>query len=279
MGKQDSSHTALVTAYLRAAHQIIDSGPRVLDDPIALHLLGPKAEERIRGRNVKFMSDKAKALRAHVMLRSRYAEDQLKLSMARGTSQYILLGAGFDTFAFRQPPWAAGLRIFEVDHSGTQREKQSRIFNAGITVPKNLIFVKIDFEKESLEDRLAAADVRKDEPTFFSWLGVTMYLTEEAVDSTLRYMAGFARGSEAVITFLQPPDGSTSSHELAERVAEAGESFISRFTPERFEEKLRAAGFHKVCFLTHDLSAPYFPENGSSLSNPRRTSIVSALVL
>jgi len=279
MMEKISSHTALATAYLRAAHQIIDSGPRVFDDPIALPLLGPKAEERIRGTNAIYTSDEAKALRSHIVLRSRYTEDQLKLSMARGTSQYILLGAGFDTLALRHPPWAVGLRIFEVDHLSTQREKRSRIFNTGISVPKNLVFVEIDFEKESLEDRLDAAGVRKDEPTFFSWLGVTMYLTEEVIDSTLRYMAGFARGSEAVITFLQPPEGSTPSHELAKLVAAAGEPFISRFTPECFEKKLRAAGFNKICFLTHDLSAPYFHEKGSSLLNPRQTSILSAFVL
>ena len=177
MKERHASHTALVTAYLRAAHQIIDSGLLVLEDPIALPLLGSKAEGRIRGTTERYMTDRAKILRAHIVLRSRYAEDRLKLSRLRGTSQYVLLGAGFDTFAFRQPPWATGLRIYEVDHPGTQQEKQSRIFNAGITVPQNLVFVGIDFERESLEDRLAAANVRKDVPTFFSWLGVTMYLT------------------------------------------------------------------------------------------------------
>lgn len=225
------------------------------------------------------MSPKARALRAHVVLRSRYAEDRLESSIVRGISQYILVGAGFDTFALRQPPWATGLIIFEVDHPDTQREKQSRISNAGIIVPGNVVFVGVNFEQESLEEGLVRSGVKTDKKTFFSWLGVTMYLTEAAIDSTLRYMTSFPSGSEAVVSFLQTPTvQSLASQEMAKGVSEAGEPFISSFTCESFKEKLITEGFRNVHFLTQDLSAPFFPENESSLSNPHRVSIVSAVV-
>lgn len=279
MQDEKASRTAIVTAYLRAAHQIIDSGPRVLDDPIALKILGAGAEERILSNKDRYLSPEAKALRAHVVLRSRYAEDRLGVSIERGISQYVLVGAGFDTFALRQPHWAAGLRIIEADHPDTQRNKLSRIMDAGIPVPGNVVFVGIDFEQETLREGLSRASVRTDEPTFFSWLGVTMYLTEGAIDSTLRYMAAFPGKSEAVVTFLQrPPVQSMTSQKLADRASDSGEPFISYFTCEEFKEKLLAAGFSKTHFLTKELSAPFFPENLSSLSNPGRVGIVSAVV-
>ena len=279
MQDKGSSRTALVTAYLRAAHQIIDLGPCILDDPVALTILGPGADEQIRAAKDKFMSCKAKALRAHVVLRSRYAEDRLESSIERGIRQYVLIGAGFDTFALRQPNWATRLRIIEVDHPNTQRQKRLRISNAGMHVPGNVDFVSINFEQESLEDGLTRVGVHTDKPTFFSWLGVTMYLTEAAIDSTLRYMAAFPGGSEAVISFLQPPAvRSMASHELAERVSETGEPFISYFTCERIKEKLMTAGFSYALFLTRELSAPLFAKNESSLSNPNQVSIVSAVI-
>lgn len=279
MQDQNASRTALASAYLRAAHQIIDSGPRVLDDPITLHLLGPNAEQRIRGATDKYLSPGAKDLRSHLVLRSRYSEDRLESSMERGISQYILVGAGFDTFALRQPPWAANLRIIEVDHPDTQRLKTSMISDAGIAIPGNVVYSEVNFEQESLDEGLTKIGVCSDQITFFSWLGVTMYLTEPAIDSTLRYMAAFPIGSEAVITFLQPPAANSSApSEISKRVSSAGEPFISYFTPEQFKGKLLAAGFSETHLLTPALSARYFLENESSLQNPKRVSIVSAIV-
>ncbi len=279
MKERNASHTALATAYLRAAHQVIDTGLRVLDDPVILNLLGPEAERRIQGSMERYSSPVAQALRSHVVLRSRYAEDRLESSIQRGIHQYVLVGAGFDTFALRQPPWAATLRIIEVDHPDTQRLKLSKISRAGIAVPSNVVFAGVDFEQESLEQGLTRIGVRTDMPTFFSWLGVTMYLTKAAIRATLRCMASFPKGSEAVITFLQrPPDGSPALKALAERVSHSGEPFISFFTPESFKEELFAAGFSEAHFLTPELSSVFFPENQSSLPNPSRVSIVSAVV-
>lgn len=279
MQAENASRTALATAYLRAAHQIIDLEPRVLEDPIALRLLGRDAEERIRTFTSQYMLPQAKALRSHVVLRSRYAEDRLELSIERGICQYVVLGAGFDTFALRQPSWAAGLTVVEVDHPDTQRIKQLKISNAGISVPSNVVYAGVDFEQESLEEGLTKVGFDFGRPTFFSWLGVTMYLTEVAIDSTLRCMAAFPRRSEAVITFLQPPVvQSAGTRELAERVSEVDEPFVSYFTPLGFKEKLLATGFNEVHFLTPQLSAPLFPEGVGTLPNPSRVSIASAIV-
>lgn len=277
MQNQTASRTALATAYLRAAHQVLDAGPRILDDSMALRLLGPDAEQQIRTAADRYRSPASQALRAHVLLRSRYAEDQLEASLARGVGQYVLVGAGFDTFALRQPRWAGKLRIVEVDHPETQQLKLAKIATAGIAVPANVTFAGVDFERESLQEGLARAGVRRDVPTFFSWLGVTMYLTGAAIDATLRCMAAFPAGSEAVITFLQPPAADVPAEDaLAARVADVGEPFVSYFTPEDFAATLRAAGFRETHVLTPAHSAAYFLD--SVLSNPKRASVVSALV-
>jgi methyltransferase (TIGR00027 family) len=279
MQDQTASRTALVTAYLRAAHQILDAKPLILNDPVAVILLGPDAEKRILDTVDKFMSPEVKALRSHVVLRSRYAEDRLKSSMERGVSQYIIVGAGFDTFAIRQPPWAARLRIIEVDHADTQHLKRTKISDARILVPSNVVFAEINFENESLEEGLIRNGVRSDEPTFFSWLGVTQYLTKQAIDSTLKCMAKYPSGSEAVITFRQEPSAqSSASSQLADLVSKLGEPFMSYFTPENFKHKLLETGFGKVEFLTSAVSAKYFHGGGNALPNPKRISIASAIV-
>jgi len=275
---QIASRTALGAAYLRAAHQILDAKPLILNDPVILILLGPDAEERIQDAAGRYMAPEAKALRSHVVLRSRYTEDRLKLSIERGVSQYIIVGAGFDTFAVRQPAWAVNLRIIEVDHPDTQHLKRTKISDAGIPVPSNVVFANINFENESLEEGLIRNGISSNEPTFFSWLGVTMYLTESAIDSTLKCMAKYPSGSEAVITFRQQPSAQSSASQLADFVSEAGEPWVSYFTPEDFKAKLLEAGFGKVEFLTSALSAQYFHIRENSLPNPKRISIVSAMV-
>ena len=279
MQEQTASRTALAAAYLRAAHQILDAKPLILNDPFALILLGPDAEKRIQDALERYMSLEAKALRSHVVLRSRYAEERLKSSIDRGVSQYIIVGAGFDTFPFRQPAWAGHLRIIEVDHPDTQHLKHKKISDAGISFPDNVVFAGINFENESLEEGLIRNGIRSDKPTFFSWLGVTVYLTEPAIDSTLKCMAKYPSGSEAVITFRQQSSAQLSaSSRLADLVSEVGEPYVSYFTPENFKSKLLEAGFAKVEFLTSALSVQYFHGGENSLPIPERISIASAIV-
>jgi methyltransferase (TIGR00027 family) len=279
-----ASRTALGTAYMRAAHQLIDAQPRVLDDPAVLPLLGPDAEREIRDQLERYQQPAAKGLRSHVVLRSRFAEDRLAAAVGRGVTQYVILGAGLDTFALRQPQWARTLRIFEVDHEQTQSFKRGRIASANLAVPANVEFVTVDFERESLRDGLLRNGVSLQQPTFFSWLGVTMYLKEAATDAVLQSVASFPSGSEIVLTFTQQPDsssdpGSAATEMFAARAASLGEPFISFYSPETMATKLRGAGFSRIEFLTPDESATrYFNNRPRDLPVPQRTAIVSAMV-
>jgi methyltransferase (TIGR00027 family) len=125
MSQKTASRTALATAHMRAAHQLLDPPPRILEDPVAVAVLGPGAEQRIRQVAARSQAPEGRALRAHMVLRSRFAEDRLAMAVSRGVTQYVILGAGFDTFAVRQPAWAQQLRILEVDHAGTQELKRA----------------------------------------------------------------------------------------------------------------------------------------------------------
>ena len=145
-------------------------------------------------------------MRTHVVLRSRFTEDRLAEAASRGITQYVILGAGFDTFAYRQLVWAKALKIFKVDQPATQAQKQLRLEQAGMELPPNLSFAGINFEHESLRDGPLRNGVSLTEPSFFSWLGVTMYLKEDAIDAVLWTIAQFPPESEIAFTFAQPPD-------------------------------------------------------------------------
>jgi methyltransferase (TIGR00027 family) len=275
------SRTALATAYLRAAHQLLDAEPRLLEDPVALPLLGPLAPAHILAATDRYRSPEARGLRAHVVLRSRFAEDRLEEALQRGVRQYVVLGAGFDTFAYRQPSWARPLTIVEVDGPATQQVKRQLLRDAALTEPANLRFVDIDFERESLADGLVRHGVRTDVPTVFAWLGVTMYLTQETVDAVLGCIATFPRGSEVVLTFAWPPgDPSVSpgGGTLADRSARAGEPWITFFMPQALEMRLRDLGFTGVEFLTPTAAQQrYFDSRPDDLPAPRLATIVSAI--
>jgi methyltransferase (TIGR00027 family) len=233
---------------MRAAHQILDAPPRILEDPLAVRLLGPAAAQRINATVERCQTPAMRALRAHVVLRSRFAEDRLAAAVHRGVTQYIILGAGFDTFALRQPVWALPLRILEVDHEGTQTTKRTQLVAAGLTVPENAAFATIDFEHETLRDGLLRYQVSLDEPTFFSWLGVTIYLKEVAIDAVLKSVAAFPAGSEIVLTFAPPPGGSPSQFDQS--AASLGEPWVSYFTADALGAKLRGTGFSNAEFLS-----------------------------
>jgi methyltransferase (TIGR00027 family) len=277
MSEQNASRTALGTAYMRAAHQLLDAPPRILDDPLAVRLLGPGAVRRINATVDSYQTPERRALRAHVVLRSRFAEDRLAAAVHRGVTQYIVLGAGFDTFALRQPAWAQSLRILEVDHAGTQATKRTQLTAAGLALPENAAFATIDFEHESLRDGLLRYQISLEEPTFFSWLGVTMYLNEEAIDAVLRSVATFPAGSEIVLTFAQPSGDSPSPFD--QRAARLGEPWVSYFTPDALDAELRGVGFSNVEFLSpEEAEARYFRHRPHDLPVPTRTNIVCAVL-
>jgi methyltransferase (TIGR00027 family) len=276
MSDRNVSRTALGTAYMRAAHQLLDAPPRILEDPLAVRLLGPAAVQRINATVESYQTPVRRALRAHVVLRSRFAEDRIATAIHRGVTQYILLGAGFDTFALRQPVWALPLQILEVDHEGTQTMKRIQLAAAGLTMPGNASFATIDFEHETLCDGLLRYQISLDEPTFFSWLGVTMYLKEVAIDAVLRSVAAFPAGSEIVLTFAPPPGDFPSPFD--QRAASLGEPWVSYFTADALEAKLRGAGFSHMEFLSPaEAEARYFRDRPHDLPVPTRTNIVCAV--
>lgn len=278
MADRAASTTARGVALLRAAHLIIDAPPPLLDDSVIATLLGPRTEEYVRAEHERLQSAGARALRSHVLLRSRFTEDSLKSAVARGIKQYVLLGAGLDTFAYRQPEWARELSVVEVDHPSSQALKRERLATAGIRVPANARYADIDFEHETLADGFRRHDVEFDEPTFFSWLGVTMYLTREAIDAVLATVVAFPKGSEIVLTLSQPREAG-EDNALAERAAEVGEPWISYFTPAELEALLRGHGFSNVTFLMRDDAfARYYHDRRDGLLPPRRTSIATAIV-
>jgi methyltransferase (TIGR00027 family) len=274
MSQRSASRTALATAHMRAAHQLLDPPPRILEDPAAVAVLGPDAEQRIRQSVERWQSPEGRALRAHMVLRSRFAEDRLAAAVGRGVTQYVILGAGFDTFAVRQPAWARPLRILEVDHAGTQQVKRAHLAAAGLVVPANADFATIDFERESLRDGLLRHGIAPAQRAFFSWLGVTMYLPKAAIDSVLRSVAQFPQGSEIVLTFASASDAARS---VAERAAQAGEPWLSFFEPAEIHDELRAAGFTTIELLTPAAAQERYFRHGSPLPTPQRTTIVAAV--
>ena len=181
--------------------------------------------------------------------RSRYAEDQLARAIERGVRQYVVLGAGLDTYAYRSRP--APVRVFEVDHPAVQAWKRIRLKESGIAIPDSLTFVPVDFEQQSLEQALPANGFQMSQPAFFSWLGVVMYLTMEALTSTLRFIAARPAGSGVAFDYILAPSAMSPlmrarQEQLASAVARLGEPFQSSFVPADLERLLRQLGFHDL---------------------------------
>jgi len=210
MGAGEPSATARGAALSRAVHQIVDY-PRILDDPFALPILGPLAPGELQAA----VDRQSRALRASIVMRSRYAEDRLAAAVAHGVRQYVVLGAGLDTYAWRSPH--PGLRVFEVDHPATQRYKRERLEEVRIPPARGLTFVPIDFETQTLPETLAAGGFRFDRPAFFSLLGVVIYLSDAAVMETMRAVASCAAGSEIVFSFSVPDSMLTEAQQAGRR--------------------------------------------------------------
>ncbi len=247
----------------RAAHQLVDS-PKVFDDPLAV----PMAGDELRA-GIDSEASGSRSLRAFVVARSRYAEDQLATAVQRGVTQYVLLGAGFDTFGYRNP--YPELLAFEVDHPATQAHKRGRLRDAGIAIPDDMTFVPVDFERQRLPEQLEGAGFRVDMPAVFSWLGVGPYLTRDAFDSTLRFMAARPGGSAVVFDYATEVSALSARERaafdvLAARVAAAGEPFQLFFTTAELTHRLSALGFTGIEDLgAHEINQRYFDGRTDSL--------------
>jgi methyltransferase (TIGR00027 family) len=262
------SKTARRVAIRRAAHQLLDD-PRVLDDPLALAIIGSKAATELRS-DPKEHHGFSRGFRAFMAVRSRYAEDELAQAVAQGVRQYVVLGAGLDTFAYRNS--SEQLRVFEVDHPATQAWKHEQLHRAGITIPASLTFVPVNFEEQTLAQGLEQSGFDGNAPAFFSWLGVTPYLTREAFIATLAFIAKRPQGSGVVFDFAIDPTflnaGQREAFEaLAKRVADYGEPFQLFFDPAKLQRELENLGFSRAQFLGREqLNARYFKDRSDGLS-------------
>ena len=258
------SRTALRVAIRRAAHQLADPPP-VLDDPIALRLIGTGFERDLD----RAMEKVARDFRAFMAARSRFVEDSLAAAVAQGTNQYVVLGAGLDTFAYRNP--FPSLRVFEVDFPATQEWKRERLARAEITIPDSLTFVPVDFEHQALMDALVRAGLDLRTPAYFGWMGVVPYLTLDAFRATLRDVAHFPEGSAITFDFAFPPETLTPQRRaifdrLAERVSAAGEPFQLFFTAAQLGMELGEIGFRRVELVDTDrLNELYFQNRADGL--------------
>ncbi|HUB81693.1 MAG TPA: SAM-dependent methyltransferase [Bryobacteraceae bacterium] len=262
----EPSRTAWAAAFHRAAHQVLDGG-RIFADPLAVRIL--KEDEAGVARQLEDRGSDRR-MRIFIALRTRFAEDSLAAAFERGVRQLVILGAGFDTYAYRGT-LRCGLRIWEVDHPATQAWKRQRLEEVGIAVPENLTFAAVDFERDTLADGLASAGFDGRETSFFTWLGVVPYLTEDAIQSTLGFIGGLPGGAQVVFDYADPPESLAAelraAHDLrAARVAGLGEAFRSFLDAATMRAKLVELGFRDIEDLgPPQIAARYFPKRVASM--------------
>jgi methyltransferase (TIGR00027 family) len=278
------SKTAIRVAARRAAHQVLDD-PRIFDDPLALRILGlDKGLAAGHGQGWLDDAPLSRVLRASLAARSRYAEDALGHAREQGVAQYVILGAGLDTFAYRHPSADNGPQIFEVDHPAMQEWKRRRLQETAIAIPPHCTLAPVDFETQTLADGLRAAGFKADAPAFFSWLGVTMYLTIGAIDATLRFVASLPAGSGIVFDYmispaLLSPKARQAFDGLAQRVASAGEPFQTFFDPPALTNTLRDLGFGQIEDMAPEaIDARYFRGRTDGLRAGKLSHIMTAWV-
>jgi methyltransferase (TIGR00027 family) len=261
------SLTALGAARLRAAHQLLD-GASIFVDPLALRILDDDTQAALRAAE---SHPSGSRIRWFIAARSRIAEDALTIAAGNGARQLVVLGAGLDTLAYRTPA-AQCLRAFEIDHPATQAWKRQCLLKASIEVPNTLSFVPVDFERETLADALASAGFDPRQRSFFSWLGVVPYLTEQAVFSTLGFIAGLPGGAEVVFDYVNPAASMTAARSaehqaLVTRVAALGETIKSHFDTDALRAELTALGFRDVDDLgPAQIATRFFPERANPSS-------------
>ncbi len=240
------SRTALAAAAHRAAHQILENGC-IFADPLALRILGKDAKCLVHEAE---LNRSRKRMRLFIAMRTRFAEDALAVAVKHGVRQLVVLGAGLDTYAYRNP-FGDRLRIFEVDHSATQVWKRQLLTEAAIKLPDSLFFVPVDFERETIAEKLKASEFDLEQQTFFTWLGVVPYLTEPAIWSTLDFIASLPNGAHVVFDYSNPPTSFSPkmrvAHERrAAHVSKVGEAFVTYFETDKLVAQLMTMGFDEI---------------------------------
>jgi methyltransferase (TIGR00027 family) len=279
MKDDEPSKTAWRSAIRRAEHQMWDT-PRVLDDPLALKIIGRDEEAALRNKGAPSTTGLESTIRAFAVARSRFANDALAEAVARGVRQHVVMGAGYETSSFG--PGSEGLRVFEIDHPATQARKKQLL--AALDIGGGAGFVPVDFKRQKFAEELVRAGWDPSQPTFFSWLGVTSYLSHAEVFETLAYIASLPKGSEIVLDISTP----TRRLPLWQRAARAvyglklrleREQIGTRFEPGRMAGELRGIGFSDAVALERrDINARYFPSRTDGLAVSDRSALIRAVV-
>jgi len=267
----------------RAAHQVLDN-PKVFDDPLALAILRPEVARQLRenARREKG-SPLSGYMRAFVSMRSRFAEDALRRAYGRGVRQYVIVGAGFDTFAYRNP--YPDLPVFEIDHPDTQAVKRSRLEAARIDIPGTLTFVTVDLTRAPFVEGLASAGFDARAPAFVAWLGVSMYLSPDDVRATLRAIGRLAIGTGLVLDYAVPPSSLSWVERmfygvLLRRVARIGEPWKTFLTSGALAAELTEAGLEVEEDLGPlEINQRYFANRSDGLKVSSAGRIASARVV
>ncbi|MBN9078102.1 MAG: hypothetical protein BGN87_13030 [Rhizobiales bacterium 65-79] len=259
------SDTATMAAICRAAHQILDDDPRILDDPIAAKFLSEETLADLRARDPMLMAVANPFTRLHFCLRSRVAEDCMKRAAAHSVEQLIVLGAGLDSFAYRQPIWAQSCKIVEIDHPKAQRLKTGLVKSQGLGPPENVSYLPIDLTAEPLTDALKQAGMDAIRPLFVSWLGVSQYLPFDAVANVLGALGAWPGGCGLVMTYALAdwsslePAVRAGAERAKEQAASIGEPWLNSFSEQEIAALMRSSGFAALKpFATAELQSVYF---------------------
>lgn len=267
-------NTAIRTALWRALHLDVDPPPHVFEDRVGLTIAAPEDDWRSR----PDMSEFTRPFRASILARARFVEDLVLEQVGRGVGQYVILGAGLDTFAQRRPELASRVRVFEIDQPGPQAWKRQRLVDLGLGIPPFLQLVPVDFEAgDDWWERLAASGFDPARPAVVASTGVSMYLTQEAIEATLRQIATLAPGSTLAMSFMLPielldPEVRVGVERAAEGARAAGTPFLSFFTPAEMLALARKAGFKEVQHVSAAaLAERYFAGRTDGLRPPNNS--------
>jgi methyltransferase (TIGR00027 family) len=276
MHPREPSRTAFAAAGHRAAHQLLENG-RIFADPLAVAILGRPSAEIIEAARARPANG---GMRAFIAARSAFAEARLARAVEAGVDQLVVLGAGLDTFAYRNP-FGDRLTVFEVDHPATQAWKRERLAAIG-AAPDRAVFAAVDFERDDPMERLVAAGFDAARPAFFTWLGVVPYLTREAVFATLAMIGALPGGAAVVFDYSDPPETMTAElravrEARAARVAALGEPFLSSFDPPDLHAALRGFGLTQIEDLgPAEIMARFVSAERAAKASPRGGHVIYA---
>lgn len=274
-----ASNTALGVTVVRAVHQLMDELPHILDDPVSPMLLSPDMIRRIRQDPDRHKLPRSRGLRSAVVLRSRYAEDELFAAVRSGVAQFINIGAGYDTFSCRQPTWPHDVRLLEVDHPATQQAKRKHFAAMRVAFPENVEFLPLDLETEDFAHGVRGTGIDPRCPAFVACLGVLTYLRPATVEKIFREVAGMARGTGMVFTIASREEQDTDDATSVEaRAAAHGEPWLTRVDSAELKARLMECSFHRVSFLEPAEAAARYYVGRTDLQPPRRMRICLAVV-